>query len=79
MHTHVTACLYVHRVYCVPARMYFHVMKGKNHAQIQTICKILIIFLDQKLTFFRMVYLVFLQGQSYMLKMQVEFKHSFGE
>jgi hypothetical protein len=37
------------------------------------------LFLEQNLILFRMVHLVCLQAESWMLKMQVECKHSFGE
>jgi hypothetical protein len=53
--------------------------KGRNHAQIQSKCKIKMLFPDQNLTLFRMVHFVFLPVQSNMLKMEVECKQSFRE
>jgi hypothetical protein len=52
-------------------------LKGRNNVQIQSKFKILMTFLYQNLTFFRMVHLVFQETESYMLKIQVECKISF--
>jgi hypothetical protein len=54
-----------------------HSFKGRNHVQMQS--KYKVSFLDQNLILFRMVHLVFLKVESYMLNVQVESKYSFCE
>ncbi len=44
---------------CLPVRM-LSSFKGRDRVQIQSKCKILMLFLDENVTLFRMVYLVFL-------------------
>jgi hypothetical protein len=80
---HVTVCFYVrhaYRIICAPVCIFPCLSQAEIiNKYIQINCKILMLLLDQNFRFFRMVDLVFLLAESYMLKMHVECKHSFRE
>jgi hypothetical protein len=52
--------LFVYTSYRLASR-YSHVLQGRNHAQIQSKWRIVMLLLDQNFTLFQMVHLVFLE------------------
>ncbi len=61
------ACIYAYWLVSIPTSF-----KGRNDEQKQSKCKLLMLFLDKNAMLFRMVHLVLLEAESYMLKIEVE-------
>ncbi len=69
------ACIYAY----LPVRIYLFPCPAKAEIMCKYRVDVLMLLIDQNLTLFPMVYLVFLYVVTYMLKMEVECEHGFGE
>jgi hypothetical protein len=64
---------------CIPTGSYLFPCPAKTEIMCKYRVDVLMLLIDQNLTLFPMVYLVFLYVVTYMLKMEVECEHGFGE